>query len=92
MHVYLSSAPIDVIGIHLFTLQVPRWIMQDWAVFDFPPLSQPPVLPAEHHLPSLERWLWLWLMSCSPDLHKTLQALLMSVSLRSCSCVRQGFF
>lgn len=35
MHVYLSSAPIDVIGIHLFTLQVPRWIMQDWAVFDF---------------------------------------------------------
>lgn len=30
MRVYLSSVSIDI---HLFALQVPRWIMQDWAVF-----------------------------------------------------------
>lgn len=35
MRVCLSSAPIDAIGVHLFTLQVPRWIMQDWTVFFF---------------------------------------------------------
>lgn len=77
MRVCLSSAPIDAIGVHLFTLQVPRWIMQDWTVFFF---SKSPLLSAERHLPSLERCLPVQLMSRAPDLHKTLQTLLMSMS------------